>query len=254
MSDSQPDWEKRSKTALLRLQVYMSRCGVGSRRYCEKLIQQQRVEVNGQAATLGSKVSDNDQVRLDDRYLKLIRKKVYIAVHKPRGYLCANSDREGRPLVSDLLKGVSPNRLFHAGRLDFLSSGLIFYTNNGDFAYIVSHPSMEIEKDYLLETGEELPEAMLLKYQRGLMIDGEQYRLKSYSYKSPKKVLLTLTEGKNREIRKVCSHFGLIPRNIHRVRIGCVSLKGLPAGAFRYLSSKEVRWFFKQGGEAAGWW
>ncbi len=222
----------------------MARCGVGSRRYCENLISQNRVRVNGQATELGCKVTLKDRVTLDEKPLTIIREKIYIAINKPRKYLCSNFDRQGRPLVSELYNKIISTRLFHVGRLDFLSSGLIFYTNDGDFAKIVSHPSSGIEKEYLLETREAIPESVLLKYSRGIKIEGERFCLKKYVYKTPKKVLLTLEEGKNREIRRVCSHFNVVIRRIHRVRIGCVSIEDIPAGAYRHLIPKEVQWFF----------
>lgn len=238
----------RTKTRrMLRLQVYMARCGAGSRRHCEKLIEQGRVTVNGKSASLGKKVLIDDQVILDGKHLKLITKRIYIAVNKPRGYICSNIDKEDRPLVSDLFRDAIETRLFHVGRLDFLTSGLIFYTNDGNFARIITHPSSGIEKEYLVETEEDMLESVLLRYQKGIMVNGESFHLKRHSYKTSKKVLLTLIEGKNREIRKVFSRFKITIRRIHRVRIGCVSIKGIPIGGFRFLTPKEIQWCLKQG-------
>ncbi len=227
----------------IRLQVYMAQCGIGSRRHCETCIREGRVTVNGVTATLGAKVTASDRVYLDRRRLRPETEKVYLAVNKPPGYLCANSDSRGRPLVLDLLQDVGV-RIFHVGRLDFRSSGLIFYTNDGTFAKIVSHPSSRIEKEYIVEAKDPIGEEFLRKYKRRLTISGEHYHLRKYRYKTPRKVILTLIEGKNREIRRVFQHFRVNLKRIHRVRIGCVEARGIPAGGYRMLSRKEISWFF----------
>jgi len=230
----------------IRLQVYMARCGIGSRRHCETYIREGRVTVNGVTAALGTKVTASDRVYLDKRCLRPETEKVYLAVNKPPGYLCANSDSRGRPLVLDLLQDVAV-RIFHVGRLDLRSSGLIFYTNDGTFAKIVSHPSSRIEKEYIVEAKDPIDEDLLGKYRRGLRISDEIYHLRKYQYKTPRKVVLTLIEGKNREIRRVFQHFGVNLKRIHRVRIGCVEVRGLPAGGYRMLSRKEISWFSNHG-------
>jgi 23S rRNA pseudouridine2605 synthase len=227
----------------------MARCGIGSRRACETYIREGRVTVNGRVAELGSKVTPSDRVALDNRQLHPETQKIYLAINKPVGYLCSNSDSRGRPLLLDLLQDIS-QRIFHVGRLDFRSSGLIFYTNDGNFAKTVSHPSSKIEKEYQVETKKPFPEEILLKYKGGLSIGGQSYRLRKYQYKTPRKVVLTLIEGKNREIRRVFEHFGYFPSKIHRTRIGCVHVRGIPAGGYRPLSRQEVSWFFSVGTKA----
>ena len=230
----------------VRLQVYMARCGAGSRRACETYIREGRVTVNGRIAELGAKVTSSDRVALDKRQLSPETRKIYLAINKPVDYLCSNSDSRGRPLVLDLLQDI-PQRVFHVGRLDFRSSGLIFYTNDGDFANTVSHPSSKIEKEYQIETKKPFPEEFLLKYKRGLVIGAEHYRLRGYQYKTPRRVVLTLFEGKNREIRRVFEHFGYFPNKIHRIRIGCVHVRGIPAGGYRPLSRQEIDWLLTVG-------
>jgi 23S rRNA pseudouridine2605 synthase len=230
----------------LRIQVYLARCGLGSRRHCEEFVREARVRINGTVAELGAKVGEGDRVTLDRRVVVPVRTRIYLAVNKPAGVLSANSDPRGRPVVRDLLADV-PERIFHVGRLDFHSSGLILYTNDGEFARTVSHPSAGIEKDYVVETTRPIPEESLREYQKGLQVEGERYRLTRYQYKTPRKVVLTLVEGRNREIRKVLTALGLRVRRIHRVRVGCVQIKGIPPGAYRPLSQKEVRWFLGRG-------
>ncbi|MBN1835380.1 MAG: rRNA pseudouridine synthase [Spirochaetales bacterium] len=233
----------------LRLQVYLARCGLGSRRHCEEFIRDGRVRINGGVAQLGAKVEPGDRVTLDRRVLVPEARKVYLAVNKPPGMLCANSDPQGRPLVRDLLTDV-PERTFHVGRLDFQSSGLIFYTNDGEFSRIVAHPSAGIEKDYVVETQDPILEEGLKQYLKGIEVGGERYRLARYVYKTPRKVMLTLVEGKNREIRRVLKTLGARIRRIHRVRVGCVRVQGIPPGDHRPLSQKEVRWFLQRGGRS----
>ena len=126
----------------IRLQVFMARCGVASRRRSEELIQQGEVTVNGELVTaFGTKVNADDDVRVSGRRIRLESRRIYVALNKPRRYICSAADPEGRPLALDLLADSYPERLFSVGRLDFLSSGLIFYTNDGQFAKAVAHPS-----------------------------------------------------------------------------------------------------------------
>ncbi len=143
-------------------------------------------------------------------------------------------------------------RLHHVGRLDFLSSGLIFYTNDGEFTRLVAHPSSQIEKEYLVETGRPVEEAFLRQYAKGMRVEDTVYRCKSYVLRGPKSVLITLTEGKNRELRKVFMSRNIRVKRIHRLRIGPVTLAGLPTGHFRRLNEREVRWFHSHGGERPG--
>ncbi len=230
----------------LRLHVFMARCGIASRRKCEEYILEGRVTVNGKRAEIGSKVSPGDRVSFDRKPLVMEGAKAYLAVNKPRGYLCANEDSQGRPLVSDLLRRV-PYRLFHVGRLDMQSSGLIFYTNDGDFARLISHPSSAIEKEYRVVCGQDVPADLLERYQAGITVQGERYQLKRYRFLSPRSLSLTLIEGKNREIRQVFESFRITLRSIHRVRIGCVTEQGIPSGRYRRLEPQEIEWFRKRG-------
>lgn len=230
----------------LRLQVFMARSGVGSRRKCEELIALGFVKVNGATVTeRGYKVQPGDIVTYRGKELNPTRKKVYLALHKPPMYICSNSDPEGRNLAADLLKGEFPVRLYNVGRLDYLSTGLIFFTNDGNFAKIVSHPSSGIEKEYIVETKQEIKEEILKEFVKGAWVEGVFYKIVSYSYKTPYKVKLVLKEGKNREIRRFFQSRRLKIRKLHRVRIGIVNLGNIPQGGYRFLSEKEVNWFMK---------
>ena len=234
--------------AAVRLQVHLARCGVASRRRCETLIAHGRVTVNGAPVTRpGTKVGPRDAVTVDGRPVKPSSGKIYIALHKPRGFLCANSDPQGRPLASELFASAIPQRLFHVGRLDFLSTGLILYTNDGEFSKIATHPSSEIEKEYLVEAARPIDEALLKQYQKGIQVGETRYRCKAYTQRGSRSALITLTAGKNREIRTVFASRNIRLKRVHRVRIGPLHLKGLPTGHFRRLTEREVRWFLAHG-------
>ncbi len=227
--------------APIRLQLYLARAGVGSRRACETYITDGRVTVNGVTVTaLGTKVLPEDTVTMDGSVVKPEQTLVYIALNKPQRYLCSNSDPEGRPLAVSFLRPSIKERVFHVGRLDYLSSGLIFFTNDGDFAKKMTHPSSRIEKEYIVETKDTIEETMLQEFQRGIRIEGEQYRIKSYVLLSPFKARMVLTEGKNREIRNFFIFKRIKVKRIHRIRIGSVRLGKLEPGQWRYLSRKEV--------------
>jgi 23S rRNA pseudouridine2605 synthase len=233
------------KNEPIRLQVFLARSGVASRRASERLIASAAVTVNGETVTqLGTKVLPDDDVRVDGRRVRIEERNVYVALNKPPRYLCSAGDPEGRPLAGTLLQPHFTERLFSVGRLDFLSSGLIFYTNDGEFARAVAHPSQRVEKEYRVEAQKPIPEELLKQYQDGIVVEGESYRLESYRYKTPRSVRLTLVEGKNREIRRVFAHWRIGVRKIHRIRIGIVQLGELPSGQYRPLTQKEVSWFY----------
>ncbi len=239
--------DKKQEDAGIRLQLFMARSGVGSRRKCEELIAEGFVKVNGKTVTTrGFKVSENDIVTYRGRVLRATKKRIYLALHKPALYICSSSDPEGRNLAIDLLKGEFPVRLYNVGRLDYLSTGLIFFTNDGTFAKIVSHPSSGIEKEYLVETKQKIDEEILESFLKGTWVEGVFYKIVSYSYKTPYKVKLVLNEGKNREIRRFFQSRNLKIKKLHRTRIGIVSLGKIPQGGYRFLTEKEVQWFLKK--------
>jgi 23S rRNA pseudouridine2605 synthase len=196
---------------------------------------------------MGTRVFASDTVTVDGRKVLPSARMIYIALHKPKGYISANSDPQGRHLASELFSSSIHDRLFHVGRLDFLSTGLILYTNDGEFARIVSHPRNQIEKEYLVETGRTIPEDFLRLYARGVRVADALYRCKGYEQRGDRSARITLTEGKNRELRTVFASRGIRLKRVHRIRIGTVGLKGIAAGRFRRLTEREVRWFYDHG-------
>lgn len=231
----------------VRLHVYMARCGVGSRRACERMIQEGHVEVNGEPVTrLGTKVEQADNVTVNGKQILPERHFRYLALNKPPGYICANSDPQRRPLALDLVQPHFRERLYHVGRLDLMSSGLIFFTNDGEFARKITHPSCGIEKEYIVTTRQPFTVDILEAFKRGVVADGTRYQVKDYHRISSRKARLCLEEGKNREIRNMFRHANIQVKRIHRVRIGPVVLGDVPRGAYRHLQANEVRNFLDQ--------
>lgn len=226
----------------IRLQAYLAHCGVASRRASEKIITDGRVTVNGAVVTeLGTKVQPSDTVCVDGAPVALEAEKRYILLNKPAGYVCSQSDEKGRPIAVDLLKSAYSERLYNVGRLDMYSQGAILFTNDGDFAAHLSHPSAEIEKEYIVSTVTPLPPQLAAQFEHGVRVEGVFYKARRAEVLGDKLLRVVLIEGKNREIRRVFEHFGCIIRSLERVRIGCVQLDDLPQGSFRELTMQEVR-------------
>lgn len=226
-----------------RLQVFLARAGVASRRAGERLIGAGRVTVNGTpVVTPGSRVGPADRVMVDGREVAAAVAPRYLALHKPSGYLCSNHDPGRRPLARALLPATA-GRLFHVGRLDLASAGLILYTNDGQLAVRAAHPRFGVEKEYDVVTDRRVPVSVLEEYRAGCRIAGVTYRLAGYRRYPAARVALILAEGRNREIRRVLGNAGLEVRRLTRVRVGPVTLRGLAPGAWRPLTGREVAWF-----------
>ncbi len=233
--------EKGGQKELIRLQTFLAHCGVASRRSCEKIITDGRVSVNGQVVTeLGTKVCEKDEVCVDGKKIKPEQRKIYVLLNKPAGYVCTQSDEKGRPVAVELLKTSFTERLYNVGRLDMFSRGAIIFTNDGDFAAKLSHPSSEIEKEYLVETSYPLPEGLEQRFKKGIRVEGIFYKAKDAVVLNSHKMKVVLIEGKNREIRKVFKDAGSSIRSLQRVRIGNVVLDNLKEGEFRELTRTEV--------------
>ena len=226
----------------IRLQVYLARCGVASRRASENLILNGRVSVDGKIITeLGTKVSGKEKICLDGKQIFPEAEKRYILLNKPEGYVCSLADEKDRPIAASLLKDTYTERLYNIGRLDMLSGGAILFTNDGDFSAKVEHPSSEIEKEYEVITVFEYPDEILQKFLRGVRIEGVFYKALSAERIAKNKMRIVLIEGKNREIRRVLKFFNIKIKKLTRVRIGCVRLSDLPSGKHRPLTSEEIK-------------
>ena len=229
----------------IRLQAYMAKCGVGSRRHCEELIAQGRVMVNNkQVREMGVKVGPDDVVQVDTETIELADQLYYIALNKPRKYVCTNYDPNEDRYARDLIDIRDRNLLFNVGRLDKDSNGLILFTNDGAFANAMMHPRYEVEKEYIVKVDRDIVIDDLNQALDGLYIDmNKPYRIKRYDLMPRTKqfVKITLTEGKNREIRKIFSFLGYDVKSLTRIRIGCVELGDLNTGEWRNLTREEIR-------------
>jgi pseudouridine synthase len=230
-----------------RLHKLMARAGVGSRRACEELIKEGRVQVNGKAITeLGTKVDPiKDTVSLDGRVLKLTPEaKEYLLLHKPKGYVTTVNDPWGRPTIMDLLGPIEP-RLYPAGRLDFDSEGLVLLTNDGDLVHRLTHPSFGVEKVYLVEVVGRPTLDALQGLARGVVLDdGPTAPAKVRMVQElPGSTCLefTLREGRKRQIRRMCDKVGHSVLKLCRMRLGPVQLGSLPPGKWRKLKAREVQ-------------
>jgi len=235
-----PEDNENSDKQEMRLQVYLAHAGVASRRACEKIIADGRVSVNGTLVTdMGSKVRTGDTVLLDGKPVHPEARKCYVLLNKPAGFVCTLSDEKGRPTAADLLKETYSERLYNIGRLDMFSSGAILFTNDGDFAAKIEHPSAQIEKEYVIETTQDFPPELLTRFERGIRVDGIFYKCRSAAAVNRRKLRIVLVEGKNREIRRVLDSFNCTIKRLVRVRIGNLELGNLKAGEFRDLTAKE---------------
>jgi len=229
----------------IRLQKFLSEAGVASRRAGEALIRAGKVEVNGHVITaLGTKVDPaRDMVAVDGVPIQP-RRKLYLAVHKPRGHVCSRRDEKGRPLLGDLM----PKEWAHCypvGRLDRESEGLIFVTNDGEFALRVAHPRNEVPKEYVAEVTGRVDRRRFSRLQTGVEDHGELLRARAVrvldTNNTRSQVAVELAEGRNREVRRMFAVLGLEVTRLVRVRIGPIQLGELPAGKWRMLTDIEVK-------------
>lgn len=229
----------------VRLQKFLADAGVASRRAGEQFILDGRVSVNGRPVRLlGSKIDpDRDEVAVDGRPVRA-RRKLYVALHKPVGCVCSRQDERGRPVIHDLLPKEWQN-LHSVGRLDFDSEGLIFLTNDGQFALHLTHPRFGVRKKYVATVEGRVDEAMLERFLQGVWHRGEKLRAQAVRLISGgharSVVELELGEGKNREIRRMFESQGLTVKRLQRVQIGKIKLGELKPGRWRTLTETEIR-------------
>lgn len=235
-----------------RLQKYIARCGAASRRSAEEMILSGRVKVNKTIVTeLGTKIDcEKDKVFLDNTLLLPEKKQYYIMLNKPKGYIATARDERGRNTVTELVSEIDA-RLYPVGRLDYLSEGLLFLTNDGDFAYRLTHPTQHVTKKYQVVVSGIPTLEDIKKLRTGVDIGGyvtasaraDLVRVEERTAQ----LNITIAEGKNRQIRKMCEAIGFPVLRLRRVNIGGVSLGNLPLGKWRHLTEAEKKLLF--GGE-----
>jgi 23S rRNA pseudouridine2605 synthase len=229
----------------VRLQKVLAAAGIASRRASEILIEEGRVEVNGRVVTeQGVRVDpERDVVRVDGSRIPPPRRHVYAAFNKPRGVVSTMDDPEGRPTLSEYLVG-RKDRLFHVGRLDTDTEGLLIMTNDGDFAHKLAHPSFEVPKTYLAEVSGVVNSATMNRLKSGIVLDDGPVSLSAVKVVSVSgersMVRLTLTEGRNRIVRRTMEAVGHPVRKLARIGIGPVRLGNLPVGTLRDLTREEL--------------
>lgn len=220
-------------------------CGVCSRRNADALIASGRISVNGaDVKTMGPDVDEGrDTVCLDGKQISPEEKKVYIMLNKPTGYLSTCRDDRGRKTVLSLVKGTGA-RLFPVGRLDYNTEGLLILTNDGDFAYRCTHPSHEVNKEYLVAASGNLSDAALNLLRSGIVLDGEKTRPAKVDVikHTPNEVhtRITIHEGKNRQVRRMFEAVGLTVRSLKRISEGNLELGDLKTGMWRQLTEEEL--------------
>lgn len=230
----------------MRLQKYLAQAGAASRRRAEELIIAGRVRVNGQVVTeLGTKVEPDDQVSLDGRVLTLGQETVYVMLHKPQGVLSTVRDTHQRSKVLDLLgPELSRYRLYPVGRLDYDTEGLLILTNDGDFTYLLTHPKFHVPKTYLALIRGLVSDTQLRQLELGLPLeDGMTAPAEARVIKQSEKtslIELVLTEGRKRQVKRMCAYIGHPVLKLVRTGFGKLTLSGLAVGKYRFLSKEEV--------------
>ncbi|MDE6500630.1 MAG: rRNA pseudouridine synthase [Ruminococcus sp.] len=230
----------------IRIQKMIADSGYCSRRKAEEMIVQGRVKVNGRPVKLGDKCGFKDIVTVDGERLYMQRKKnlVYIMLNKPRGYVTTVSDELDRRCVMDLIGDVE-ERVYPVGRLDRNSEGLLLFTNDGDFANSIMHPSRHISKTYRVTVRPDISDEQLVKLSEGVDIDGKKTLPATVVVKEKEQgrvvLLITIREGRNRQIRKMCEAVGLEVARLRRISIGPLKLGMLKPGTWRELTAEELR-------------
>ncbi len=230
--------------SLMRLQKFLSECGVASRRKSEELISQGKVKINGRVAQIGDKINPKrDTVTVSGKKVVSSKTKYYIMLHKPRGFITTLSDEMDRKCVAELVKDI-PERIYPVGRLDKDSEGLLLMTNDGEFANAMMHPKHHVPKTYRVTVRQNVTEDMVDKLAVGIVIEGRKTApadVRVLLKEETRTVLeIILYEGRNREIRKMCESLGLDVIRLKRTQYGSIKLGMLAQGKYRELTADEV--------------
>jgi 23S rRNA pseudouridine2605 synthase len=236
----------------VRLNRYLSQCGIGSRRGCEQIITEGRVSINSKTVTeLATQVGPEDRVVVDGKSVKA-EAGIVIALHKPRGFICTRNDTHGRTTIYDLLPQ-NLQTLHHVGRLDKESEGLILLTNRGDLSHRLIHPSQGAEKEYEVVVDKPMDQTVMAKLVKGMFTEEGFAKVERSWLDSDTRAHLVLKQGLKRQIRLMLYQLGFEVERLIRTRIGWLELRGLPRGSWKELTAAEVeRFFSKEGGGRPG--
>lgn len=230
----------------IRLQKYIAQAGIASRRKAEEIILSGRVKVNGEKICgLGAMADDEkDIVEVDGKRIFINKKYIYVMLNKPEGCVSSVKDQFGRKTAVDIVD--IGERIYPIGRLDYDTSGLLLLTNDGELTYIITHPKHNVDKTYIAHVDKAPKEEDIIKFKRGIVIDG--YKTAPAILKIIKKdkkgavLKITIHEGRNRQVRKMCGHIGCRVLKLKRISIGDIKLNGLKKGEYRFLSGTEINY------------
>ena len=230
----------------MRINKFLADQGIASRRHADEMIEKGRVTVNGKLATLGMTITEKDKIAVDGELLTVTEKKeLYYLMNKPKGVVCTVSDDRGRKTVMDLLPE-GAGRVFPVGRLDYDTEGLLILTNDGEVSYRLTHPRNEVPKTYMAKIEGTMTEKDLNPIRSGVELDGVMTKkCKAHiveTHKDYTKVHVTITEGRNRQVRRMFESIGKTVAFLKRVSIGKLKLTGLDRGEVRELTEEEVNY------------
>ena len=230
----------------MRINKFLAESGVCSRRAADKMIEEGLVKVNGKVCVIGQEIDEfSDSVVVGGKKLNIVNSYEYYIMNKPKGYVCTVKDDRGRKTIMDLLP---PNikRVFPVGRLDYDSEGLLILTNDGELTYKLTHPKNEVPKTYLVKTEKPVSDNDINALRQGVIIDGVRTKKCSVRFveatKTGSKLHITITEGRNRQIRKMIESLGNNVDFLKRIKIGDLTLSGLNRGEIRKLTAREIEY------------
>lgn len=232
----------------MRINKYLALCGVCSRRKADELIEEGAVKINGKIAEIGTEVDESeDSVTVNGKKVLLAKSFDYYMMNKPKGFVCTVKDDKDRKTVMNLLPQ-NISRVFPVGRLDYDSEGLLILTNDGDLAFKLTHPKNEVPKTYLVKTEKPVNESDLNKLRSGVYIDGVKTKKCNVKVvetnKNWTRLHITITEGKNRQVRKMFEQINNCVDFLKRIKIGELSVSGLDRGEVRKLSAQEIDYLY----------
>lgn len=228
----------------MRINKYIANCGICSRRAADELVLNGKVEINGDIINIpGFDVDIKDTVKINGKIIKLQDEKIYILLNKPKGYITTSEEQFGRPCIMDLIK--ENIRVFPVGRLDMDTEGMILLTNDGELTNNIIHPRNKIEKRYIVEIHEKVTTSQIKSLTNGVDIGGYITSPAVVKLLDDKHLEITITEGKNRQVRRMCEAVDIIVYNLKRISIGNLTLGDLKVGTYRRITENEINKIFK---------
>lgn len=222
----------------IRIQKVLAQAGVGSRRVCDELVAKGRVKVNGQVAILGQRVNDGDKIQIGKKFIPTKQDLEYYLLNKPKGYVCSVKDNHNSKNVIQLIS--SKTRLFPVGRLDKDSQGLLIITNDGDLTFALTHPSKSVWKKYLVVVDKEINNDFLIRMRDGINLEDGKTAKAKVKQLGKDSFYISIHEGKNRQIRRMCEALKYNVQMLKRVSIGNLNDDSLKEGQYRKLTQNEI--------------